>query len=67
MAPRGNLLPFGAYATVSIEKRWPSYLLFVVIVILSAQAISMWTKRPGWNAQHRLALAAGVIGFLVIE
>ncbi|HEY6287537.1 MAG TPA: hypothetical protein VIX20_17850 [Ktedonobacteraceae bacterium] len=67
MAPRGNFIPFGTYATDPTEKRWPSYQMFVVIVALSAQAISMWTKRSGWNAQHLLALAKGVIGLLVIE
>ena len=42
------------------------FLVLVLIVALSVWAISNWAKIPGWGAQHHLALATGVISFLVL-
>jgi hypothetical protein len=41
-------------------------LVLVGIVALSVRAISSWARRPGSGAEHRLALATGVIGFFVL-
>jgi hypothetical protein len=41
-------------------------LVLVLIVALSVWAVSNWAKIPGWGAQHHLALATGVISFLVL-
>ena len=41
-------------------------LIFFLIVILSWWTITHWAKSPGWDAQHRLALATGVLIFFAL-
>jgi len=41
-------------------------LIFFLIVILSWWTINQWAKRPGWDAQPRLALATGVLIFFAL-
>jgi hypothetical protein len=41
-------------------------LIMVGLVILATRKIARWSRRAGWSSQHSLALASGVIGFIVL-
>jgi hypothetical protein len=41
-------------------------LIMVGLVILATRKIARWSRRAGWSSEHSLALASGVIGFIVL-
>ncbi len=41
-------------------------LLFAGFVLLAAWRVRAWSRRQGWGAEHRLALASGVLGFFLL-
>jgi hypothetical protein len=45
------LVPFGIVAGIDL---------------LSVLLVRQWSKRPGWSAGHRLALASGVMGLFIV-
>ncbi len=34
--------------------------------LVSVLVVRRWSKRPGWDMRHRLALASGVMGFFIV-
>ena len=40
-------------------------LALLAIVVIARWAVSRWSRRTGWGADHRLALASGVLGFFI--
>jgi hypothetical protein len=40
---------------------WPGVALNIVLLALLALAIARWSRRLGWGAAHRLALAGGAL------
>jgi hypothetical protein len=40
---------------------WPAVAVAIVEYIAVAWAILAWSRRPGWDDRHRLALAAGAL------
>jgi hypothetical protein len=41
-------------------------LLFAGFVALAVWRMRAWSRRQGWGAEHRLALASGVLGFFLL-
>ncbi len=41
-------------------------LVLLAIVLVARRVIDGWSRRAGWGADHRLALASGVLGFFVL-
>lgn len=41
-------------------------LLFAAFVLLVAWRVRAWSRRQGWGAEQRLALATGVLGFFLL-
>lgn len=40
-------------------------LALLAIVVIASWMIGRWSRRTGWGADHRLALASGVLGFFI--
>lgn len=40
--------------------------LFLAVVILVAWRVATWSRRAGWGARHRLALASGAMSFFIL-
>ncbi len=70
-----RLAAFGAACTVLVNlfilrTVIPMALIPIGLVagvdLVSVLVVRQWSRRSGWNARHRLALASGVIGFFIV-
>src|SRR5262249_21754147 len=49
-----------------ISVAWVVMLLLVGLIALAAWRVQRWAARPGWGAEHRLALATGALSFFLL-
>ncbi|HEY2668838.1 MAG TPA: hypothetical protein VGJ07_00525 [Rugosimonospora sp.] len=55
-------LAAGAVVMVARElPTWVGVAAFVAVVVVAVVAVRIWSRRTGWGAPHRLALAGGAL------
>ncbi|GAA3393454.1 hypothetical protein GCM10020369_59040 [Cryptosporangium minutisporangium] len=40
---------------------WPTVVVYLALYAVSARLLARWSKRPGWNERHVLALTGGAL------
>jgi MFS family permease len=64
-APRPLVVGIGAFVKSSVffamAEGWPGFVASVLLLAVAAVVVARLSRRPGWQARHRLALASGAL------